>query len=64
MNDIQDNSKSIMHNILISNPKRMEQFEEQNRLKKNLIVALDFNFVSPIERGFKLSAELSIQALI
>lgn len=61
---IQDNSKTVMFNLLESNPERRKQYVEQNRLKKNLIVSLDFNFVSPLQRGFKLNAELSIEALL
>lgn len=61
---IQDNSKTLMFNLLESNPERRKHYIEQNKLKKNLIVSLDFNFVSPIQRGFKLNAELSIQALL
>ena len=61
---IQDNSKTLMFNLLESNPERRQQYIDQNRLKKNLIVSLDFNFVSPLQRGFKLNAELSIEALL
>jgi len=64
MDIIQDNSNSIMYNMLLSDPEKRELFEEQGRLKDNLIVSLDFNFISPIERGYNLNAELSITALI
>jgi len=64
MDIIQDNSNSIMYNMLLSDPEKRELFEEQGRLKDNLIVSLDFNFISPIERGYNLNADLSITALI
>jgi len=57
---IQDNSKTLMFNLLETNHERRQMYIDTNQLKKNMIVSLDFNFVSPIERGFKLNAELSI----
>lgn len=57
---IQDNSKTLMFNLLESNPERRQQYIDQDRLKKNMIVSLDFNFISPLQRGFELNAELSI----
>lgn len=61
---IQDMSGTIMYDFLKSFPELYEMHKEQKRLRKNIIVSLDFNFVSQLERAFPLNASLAINILI
>ena len=61
---IQDMSGTIIYDFLKSFPELYEMNKEQKRLRKNIIVSLDFNFVSQLERAFPLNASLAINILI
>ena len=64
INKIQDTSGTIMSDFLKTFPELYEMHKEKKKLKKNLIVSLDFNFVSQLERAFPLNASLAINILI
>lgn len=64
INKIQDTSGTVFSDFLKAFPELYALHEEQKRLKKNLIVSLDFNFVSQLERAFPLNASLAINILI
>jgi hypothetical protein len=61
---IEDHDCHFLPQFLQGDDERLELFMKLGKIRKTMIVGLDFNFVSQIERGTEMNANLAIKLFI